>query len=155
MPWSNCLQDIKIFVFNAYCPWIRINFDWIRNCFDLNLYFIVLLSINSCSILAEQRMTNCCLKSQLLRNAWYRIKQERQKRCSIFHDQLTAILKNAEITREKQKILTHMVWMKLSLIFLSESRPSQVWLLHLTVKLAWLIVSYNRKEGPHNFLIHI
>ena len=38
---------------------------------------------------------------------------------------------------------------------LSESRPSQAWLLHLTVKLAWLIVSYNRREGPHNFLIHI
>ena len=40
-------------------------------------------------------------------------------------------------------------------LILDESRPSQAWLLHLTVKLAWLIVSYNRREGPHNFLIHI
>ena len=40
---SNCFRDIKIFAFNAYCTYIRVNFDLILICFNLNLYFIAFL----------------------------------------------------------------------------------------------------------------
>ena len=37
---SNCFRDIKMFAFNVYFTCIRINFDCIFICFDLNLCFI-------------------------------------------------------------------------------------------------------------------